>query len=318
MAILATPRAVVGQTRDSIDPGRRLSVPIFYDPALSAQGFPSPLVKLRIGRQEALFIIDTGASVNTLADWLAEVARVPNEASNSTTKGSGDREVRVRVAHHVTARMNDGESMTLQEAIVVSFPPIFKSLHIGGLLSPQLLPPVGMTAVLDLRKPSLRFYSLAKDASQLQVVSSPSSETKACRNPASPFMNRLYLAVVSIAGITDFLLVDTGATATLLSENSALARALDDQTVRGDPRIEGATRSEGVGGVVDATRLIPNVGVLRGGSIVVLNPSIGSLGSSCGETGILGMDGLRDCRLVLGDTLLTLSCDAKTRLISVP
>jgi hypothetical protein len=312
MAIPSISQEVSRQTRNSIDPDPKLSVPIFYDSALSAQGFLSPLVKLRIGRQEALFIIDTGASVNTLADWLAEVARLPNEASNSTTKGSGGREVPFRVAHHVTARMNNGESITLQEAIVVSFPPIFKSLHIGGLLSPQLLPPIGMTAVLDLRKPSLRFLPLAKDAPQLQLASSPSSDTKACRNPASPFMNRLYLAVVSIAGLTDFLLVDTGATATLLSENSALTRALDDQmAAQGDPRIEGATRSEGVGGIVDATRLVPNVEVLRGGSIVVLNPSIGNLGSSCGETGILGMDGLRDCSLVLGDTLLSLSCDGK-------
>ena len=37
------------------------SLPIFYDSALAAQGFPNPLVKARIAGHEAIFIVDSGA-----------------------------------------------------------------------------------------------------------------------------------------------------------------------------------------------------------------------------------------------------------------
>jgi hypothetical protein len=53
------------------------SLPIFYDPALAAQGFPNPLVKAWIAGHEAIFIVDSGASANVLADWFVEVAGIP-------------------------------------------------------------------------------------------------------------------------------------------------------------------------------------------------------------------------------------------------
>jgi len=51
-------------------------IPLYYDSELAKQGFPSPLVHLKIGDHEAAFIIDTGASVSTFAASFAQEADI--------------------------------------------------------------------------------------------------------------------------------------------------------------------------------------------------------------------------------------------------
>jgi Aspartyl protease len=302
MAASAASFGDLPRSSDSPDPH---SLPIFYDPALAAQGFPSPLVKATIAGHEALFIVDTGASVNTLADWFTEDAGIPSNSTNSIAEGSAGKTSAIRVAHEVYGRFSDGHSLALDEAIVVEFPPVFKSLHLGGLLSPQLLAPVGMATLLDLRTPSLRFLTFQSAVSELRRVepsTAPLSVTPACRNETSKFVNRLYLTSVSIPGSTDLVLVDTGATKTTFSEKSKIGRAVEG-------RSEPGPRSEGVGGPMGAGRLVRNVKLLLGGRMVELNPSIGKVSASCDSAGILGMDALRNCFLILGGRKMAFSCD---------
>jgi hypothetical protein len=167
-------------------------LPIFYDQALAAQGFPNPLVRARIAGHEAIFIVDTGASVNVLADWYAEIAGVPSTSTDTRAQGSGGGAAPLRVARRVQGEWGDGQRFSLNEAIVISFPPYFKSQRLGGLVSPQLLAPAGMAAVLDLGIPSLQFAPYASALSDLRrAKASPAEVTQACRNASSRFVNRL-------------------------------------------------------------------------------------------------------------------------------
>jgi hypothetical protein len=305
LLLLAASAASLGDLPRSSDSRDPHSLPIFYDPVLAAQGFPSPLVKATIAGHEALFIVDTGASVNTLAEWFTEDAGIPSNSTNSIAEGSAGKTSAIRVAHEIHGRFSDGNALTLNEAIVVQFPPVFKTLHLGGLLSPQLLAPVGMATLLDLRTPSLRFLPFQSAVSELRRVESstaPLSVTPACRNGDSKFVNRLYLTPVSIPGSTDLVLVDTGATKTIFSEKSKIAQAVAG-------RSEPGPRSEGVGGAMGAGRLARNIKLLLGGRMVAVNPSIGKVSASCDSAGILGMDALRSCFLILGDRKMAFSCD---------
>jgi len=99
----------------------------------------------------------------------------------------------------------------------------------------------------------------------------------------------------------DLVLVDTGATKTIFSEDSKIARAIESGSELGSP-------SEGVGGEVNARRIVRDVQLLRGGRIVALNPSIGEVSVPCDGKGILGMDALRSCLLILGDSKMAFSC----------
>jgi hypothetical protein len=276
-------------------------LPIFYDAALAAKGFPSPLVKARIAGREALFIIDSGASVNVLADWYARLAEVPTTTAAGTATGSGGKTAAVRRAHRLRGHWSNGQGFTLQEAIVVAFPPLFETLRLGGLVSPQLLAPVGTAAVLDHKMPSLEFKPFARAMSDLHLSQAIKDPQQVCRNPDSQFVNRVYLAPVTTAGVTDLVLIDTGATKTILSADSKIAHAIETNSELGP-------RSEGAGGEVNGQRMVRNVQLLRGGKTVAVNPSIGEVSASCDAKGLLGMDALRSCLLVLGDSEMAFSC----------
>jgi Aspartyl protease len=284
------------------DSGR--SLPIFYDPALAVQGFPSPLLKARIAGHEAIFIVDSGASANVFADWYVEVAGIPAVRSDSAAVDNAGKAASEQLVHRLQGRWSDGQRFGLNEAIVVAFPPLFKSLHFGGLVSPQLLAPPGMAAVLDLRVPSLRFVPFARARSDLQRSKAPTVQldlTQPCRDADSKLMNRTYVAPAMAAGVTDLMLVDTGATGTTFSDRSRIAQAIGSGSAPGP-------RSEGVGGEAGG-RIVRNVQLRRGGGIVTLNPSVGEVSERCGVHGILGMDALRSCLLILGEKEMAFSCD---------
>lgn len=302
-AVEAPPTAGIQQPNQTpTNATARASLPIFYDPALAAKGFPSPLVKARIAGHEALFIVDSGASVNVLADWYARLAEVPTTTAAGTAIGSGGKTTTVRTAHQLQGQWSDGQRFSLKEAIVVAFPALFETLHLAGLVSPQLLAPEGTAAVLDLKIPSLEFKPFARAMSDLHVSQAIKVPQQVCRNPDSQFLNRLYLAPVTAAGVTDPVLIDTGATKTILSADSKIAHAIETNSELGP-------RSVGAGGEVNGQRMVRNVQLLRGGKTVALNPSIGEVSASCDAKGLLGMDALRSCLLVLGDSEMAFSCD---------
>jgi hypothetical protein len=284
-----------------------LSLPIFYDQALAAKGFPNPLVKARIAGHEAIFIVDTGASTHVLADWYVEVAGIPSAETDSTAQGTGGQSVATRVVSRLRGRWSDGQRFVLDEGVVLTFPPYFKSLHIGGLVSPQLLGPAGTAAVLDLAAPSLNFAPFERALSDLRRSkgsTAPIDRMHACRNANSKFVNRQYLAPVTAAGVTDLMLVDTGSTRTILSEESKLAHATKSG---GEP----GSASEGIGGVVQRERTVHDVELLRGGRTVALDLTIGQQSEPCdaaGRVGRLGMDALRNCALILGENEMAFSC----------
>ena len=300
-----SPRASSAATAHSYAPtSTPRSLPIFYDHALAAQGFPSPLIKARIAGHEATFIVDTGAAANVLADWYVEVAGIPSAKADSTAVGTNGKTAPERLAHRLQGHWSDGQRFDLNEALVLAFPPYFKSLHLGGLVSPQALAPPGMAAVLDLRVPSLRFEPFARALADLRQATAPTIPihlTEPCRNAKA---NKLaeYMAPVGAAGVTDLMMIDTGATRTIFSDKSKIAHAI------GSGR-EVSTPTEGIGGDVTGERLVRNVQLLRGGRNVTLNPSIGEVSASCNRKGILGMDALRSCLLILGDKKMAFSCN---------
>jgi hypothetical protein len=275
------------------------SLPIFYDPALAATGFPNPFLKAKIAGQEAIFILDTGSNRNFLADWYVRLAKIPTRAmTDSMVNGS----VIPRIAHRIQGRWSDGQRFNLKDTMVVPFPPYFESNHIGGIVSPQFLTPVGLAAVLDLKTPSLRFAPFTRALSDMQQ-SNPSSGRpplhQACHSEEA---DQMYLAPVTVAGVTDLVTIDTGATKTVFSDGSNIAHAIADRSEPGPP-------SEQLAGKMNGERMVRNVQLTRGGRSVELNPSIAKPSWPCNSQGLLGMDALRNCLLILGKDQMAFKCD---------
>lgn len=277
-------------------------IPLQYDAALLRDGFPSPIVTLTIAGQRASFLVDTGAGVHTFARWFVEAARLPTQPTSRTIVGSTGHENRVDVVADVSGTLSDGHTLRLAQAIVADFPPIFEQHRLGGLLSPQLLAASGEEAVLDLRAPRLTFRPMSPRAGARAAAGSGASPL-VCTNRDSPFRNRLYRSRVLVEGLPADLLIDTGATRTVLSTQSSAAKALADRSVPGP-------ETQGVGGPVVRFRRVPSVAMERGGSSTSVAVTLGATSGSCGPDGLLGMDALKGCVLVLGESQFGITCEA--------
>jgi hypothetical protein len=257
-------------------------------------------VKARIAGREAIFIIDTGASVNLLAAWYVKAAKIPTDAMpGATVNGS----VVPRMARRLRGRWSSGQRFSWDKTLVVSFPPYFESNHIGGIVSPQFVTPAGLSAVLDLAAPSLRFLPFEHALSDLQqsnLSTDPVPVYQACHSMTA---DPLYLVPATAAGVTDLMGVDTGATNTQFSEDANIAHAIGSRSE------SSGHASESLGSIDTGERLVRNVQLLRGGRTVTLNPTIGKAPTGfCDGTGRLGMDALRGCVLVLSHSESAFTC----------
>src|SRR5438309_3003009 len=86
------------------------TIPVYYDASLQAAGFPSPVVKATIAGHEGLFLIDTGAGVNTLAQWFADAAKIPTKPISTTLTGSTGAVSRARAALNIRGAWSDGKA----------------------------------------------------------------------------------------------------------------------------------------------------------------------------------------------------------------
>jgi Aspartyl protease len=279
------------------------SLPLYYGSDLAEQGFPSPLVHLKIGDHEAIFIVDTGGAVSTFAAWFAQDVGIEVRDSSATVRGSTGDEMKIRTVSNISGMLGNQVPVRFNEAIVIDFPPIFKTSRLGGLLSPQMLTPAGRAAVLDLRAPTLLFkpFESAEAEVGLKDRGRP-EELHVCVNHKSDFPNRLYAAEISVSGVKGTVLLDTGATRTLVSDKSRIGELLRGRGLKGQ-------QSQGVGGAPRDNRSVSGVKVdLAGQNLALASMTIGPVSSECGPDGLLGMDALRSCVLILGVSRAAIKC----------
>jgi hypothetical protein len=272
-----------------------------YDETLAAIGFPNPLLRVTINGRRVWFIVDTGAGVHTIASWLVDAARIPTRASKGSVTGSTGAEQRVRAIGALRARLDDGRALSIPEGIVVDLPAVFKEHEIGGLLSPQLLT-TRDAVVLDLTVPAMTFEPFPTAIARVRREGDEvAADARVCHNADSAFRNRLYAAPAIAAGIPGTLLVDTGATRTIAAPESRIGRQIGAQSIDG-------MRTQGVGGNVTSSRRIPHVTIMAGGMTTAIDLTLGTVAGTCSPDGLLGMDLLRRCVLVLGESAFAWSC----------
>jgi hypothetical protein len=69
---------------------------------------------------------------------------------------------------------------------------------------------------------------------------------------------------------------------------------------------------------MNGERIVRDVQLLRGGRVVALSPSIAKPSWPCNAQGLLGMDALHNCLLILGDNQMALTCDRTSTLAQEP
>ena len=62
------------------------------------------------------------------------------------------------------------------------------------------------------------------------------------------------------------------------------------------------------GGPAEKVMRIPSVAVMRGGATATLDLRVGSGTNRCGPDGLLGLDALKRCVVILGELRIGLTC----------
>jgi hypothetical protein len=281
--------------------GRRIA--LSYDQRLVQADFPNPAVRLTVGEKSAWFLVDTGAGVHLIASWFVRAAGLPvDEAFGKQVSGvdATGRELPFRGIRGLKGVLGDGSSLVLPVAAVTDFSPDFEKAGVAGAINPQLLAAAGEAAALDLRAPELRFEPFESAVRRLGARVVPRKRLVVCGSTSGPVPNLLFALPVSVRGKEGSLVIDTGARVTKLAPDSGLVQGL---------RLEPGGETTGVAGVAQSFALTRGLEVRFAGHAVTLDARVAGRGHGvCGRDGLLGLDALSGCAVVLGARDLALAC----------
>jgi hypothetical protein len=279
-------------------------IPLSYDPHLVRADFVSPALRLTVGGKSAWFLIDTGAGVHLIASWLVKQAGLRVDADFGKEVSGVDstgREMPFQGVRDLQATLADGGRLSLPIAAVTDFAPDFEQAGVAGALSPQLLAPAGAAATLDLRVPELRLEPFDSAVRRLGARVQPRERVEVCGSPSGPVPHLLFAIPVSARATDGSLLLDSGARVTKLGPKSPLIRGM---------HLESGGRTTGVTGAAQEFTVGRDLALGFAGYVARLDVRVARRGEGvCGRDGLIGLDALSACALVLGPRDVAIACD---------
>jgi hypothetical protein len=295
LSILAATVAAAGEPR---------RIALAYDEALKKADFPNPVVRMRIGNRPVWLLVDTGAGVHLLASWFVKAAGLPiDEALGKEVSGvdATGQEMAFRGVRNVRGLLDDGSTLELALAAVADFAPDFEKANVAGAISPQLLAGAGEAAAMDLRIPELRLEPFAAAVARLGARVVTGDGLEICGSRSGPVPNLLFAIPVKVGAASGSLLLDTGARVTKLHPGSALTRGLQVEAKAGT--------GTGVTGVAQSYGLARDVRIELPGRVATVDARVAERGREvCGREGLLGLDAIGSCALVLASDRIAIAC----------
>ena len=245
----------------------------------------APLVEAVVNGVRTLLILDTGASDHLLTVDLCEKAGVASEPGEPGTDSTGS-SVPSWQAHEITVRVGEAH-FAFSEVVAIGTPPPFRSMGIGGILSPQHLQ-LGAYVVLDLAAGRIAMPGAVDDLDTWLADTYPGLRT--VRLPAIDGDGTVLVeaAIDSFSPVVTML--DTGAKATYVAQAAVPGLGLG-----GIPRSTG----RGVGGTESFGIDVPGRELHVGeatlpADLLIAGHDLGTYGC------VVGMDLLRGTVLVVG------------------
>jgi hypothetical protein len=189
--------------------------------------------------------------------------------------------------------------------LVTDVPPIIEKLGIGAFVSPQRLTEDGDAVVLDLAGGEIR-AALFSDALRAEGFTGPlliGDGARACEDTQSPIKGLAFVVPTSVEGQRADLLVDTGAQRSDLLAASAAGQALAPRSIANKEQMYGAS-----GRLM--SRTVKGARLRAGELAFALDVDLigGESDPYCPRDGVLSMDVLRSCVLVLGRKQIAARC----------
>ena len=277
---------------------------------------PSPLVLGSAGGRRTAMIVDTGAESHVLAEWLAVDARLPTRAATEAGHDAIGSAVTFSIVDRPALALEGWGAVADRPIAVTRVPAFFRDLGVGVILSPQLLATAGAAVLLDLApfRMELLPYDAAVAGLEGRGLALVPAGLRVCSDPRAAVENLAYVVPGAAEGVVVSFRVDTGARVTTLFDGSPAAVALA-------ARATDAPDAHGASGTA-AAKVVKGAHIRAGDTERTLDVRIapGARDPACPFDGLLGIDFLRACALVLAPDRMTGTCAETVKLppASVP
>jgi predicted aspartyl protease len=260
--------------------------------------FPLPLVTGTFAGQEVRMLVDTGANSHVIAGWFARKAGLTMKKLGDLGSDHVGKSIATYRIDKLSMEIQGWGKLSATTFLATEVPDVIEKLGIAAFVSPQRLDEEGDAVVVDLAQGEMRsaWWSEAKDTlTQGGVPLIEKDVARICEDDDGPVRGLAFVVPATIDSQHVQLLVDTGAQHSDVFASSAAGQALASQSVANKEPMYTAS------GKVSPRRL--SGAHLATGTLTVttdIDLIQGAADTTCPRDGVLAMDVLRACTLVLG------------------
>jgi predicted aspartyl protease len=264
---------------------------------LRGREFPLPVVHGTIAGEPVWMLVDTGANSHVIARWVARKVGMPLRPLGDVGTDHTGRSVTTYSVEHPRVAIDDWGPLTDGPMLVTDVPEAIERLGIGAFVSPQWLGAEDEAVVLDLR--GREMHTSAFDEATRALEGHGRSLTVAparlCEDMGSAIKGLAFVVQASVDGHAVELLLDTGAHRTDLLTTSRTGHKLEPRSLPSKEQMYAAS------GLV-RTRVVKAAQVRVGEHSMVADIDLvpGVADPVCPRDGVVSMDVLKSCVLVLG------------------
>ena len=267
-----------------------------YD--IRGRPFPLPVVTGTIAGHPVLMLVDTGANSHVIAGWLARKLKLPMKKLGDIGTDHVGQPIATYRLDKVDIAVDDWGRLSTTTLLATEVPEVIEKLGIGAFISPQRLDEEGDSVVLDLAKNEMRSAWFDEQQRAMSESGTPLLEVdsaRTCDDAEGPIRGLAYVVPSMIESQKVSLLLDTGAQHSDVFASSVPGKALIDRSTLNKEAMYTAS------GKVQA-RALKSARITTGSFVVTSDVGLiqGAPDASCQRDGVLAMDVLRTCTLLLG------------------
>jgi gag-polyprotein putative aspartyl protease len=255
-----------------------------------------------------LMLVDTGANSHVVAGWLARKLALPMKKLGDIGTDHVGKSISTYRIDKLDMAIDDWGPLSTTTVLATEVPEVIEKLGIGAFISPQRLDDAGDAVVLDLAKGEIRSAWWDEADYELSAGGTPlvlPDQGRACEENDGPVKGLAFVVPATVETHKVQLLVDTGAQHSDVFTTSAAGQKLASQST---PNREPMYTASGK----ISARKLKGARVTTGSFNVSADVDLiqGAADSSCPRDGVLAMDVLRSCTLLLGRTRVHGRCAA--------
>jgi predicted aspartyl protease len=272
---------------------------------LNGRPFPLPVIHGTVSGQPTWMLVDTGANSHVIAGWFAKKAGLTLAKLGDIGTDHAGRTIATSRAEHPHVKLEGWGELADGPMLVTDVPPIIEKLGIGAFISPQRLTEDGDAVILDLAAAEIR-ATMFDEALKAERFTGPTligEDARVCEDTQSPIKGLAFVVPTSVDGQKAELLVDTGAQRSDLLAASDAGQALASRSIANKEQMYGASGRL-------TSRTVKGARLRAGELAFALDVDLigGESDPYCPRDGVLSMDVLRSCVLVLGRKQIAARC----------